>query len=1596
MKHNHSFFLILTLFFLYTTSQAQVNEPTISTCDGNQTICLTQSMYDLCVEIEVDPSFPANTIDYFEIEWDDGDVTTVPGSGNPAAQFHEYDLSDFFGTCTDKTDFNIFVETFLNNGEPSLNNGFKLTFCNLPQAQFNPPPTPCVGSNTTFNANECPNTPDFMIIEWNYGDGNSDTNGEHTYANSGTYNVTLVVENGCGTDDLTQTINVIDTAIADIQVISGVENDMEPFIVCGNQVCLDGAGSQNAVLSTYEWTSDPPGSIAGVGGDPTIDTCVTFAEAGPITIFLEVNNACQNPDVAAIDFDVNDAATLSLAPQATACNSLDYTPSPFNDDAIYEVDGNIVNAFPFPLGPGMHTVQATLPDTDCGDQVRTDTFLVIEEVDAAFSMGDTSLCSGSSSFSLGVIPASLDGSCLLNGDPLPDCLFEPSTAPGNNTITFEGFCINPASVEINVIQTDQLNFDLPLSVCISQPAFPLIGEPEGGTFWINGVNATNFDPQQTGLGIHTVTYEYPFIASANDTCFASITKTIEVFPELFAGFIVSDCNGNTLCFDTINTSAGFTSIEWDFGDNSTSNQLAPCHTYSSPDIYDVTLTITQQGGCEAVFTSTVIVEPPPSAAFSLSATEICSGDSISFFNNTPDTNVTYLWDFGNGVTSDLQNPDPMVFLAPGQDTNFTISLSATNGCGTVTVSANLFVKAGPSPEFFINLDTICSGEALNFNNISANNALFWQWNFGDGTTFDGQQPPPHIYIVEETTAFMIGLTVGNDCDTITYFEEVIVIPSDVMAFLNMGKMEYCSGESIQLINGSGVQGAEFFLSNGNTLFGDTVNFSIITNVDSTIEVTMRVYGCGFDDTTATINVLPAPSLSVTVDPEVCQNQSVQFEVNSDVANILLLFGDGDSTTSTLVSHQYPSDTTYYYTVIATSPAAPQACSNTFTGQVEALSIPTADFIVQDTICAGSETTFTDASSSDVTNWFWDFGNGNITGGNPNPIQTYNAAQEYIATLAVVNGNMCYDTIALPVQVQEIPLPSFTYTQPDPCIQTIFYENTTPNATSFEWIFDEAPNSSTETNPTVTYSTPGEHLTTLIADLFGCSAQADLPLVDVNATPEIGIDFDYVTSPCAPSMVSFTNLSVNFDSLQWSFGDNTFSQQSNPTHTYPETGKFIANLWISNGGCAKDTSLTLLVGVPLEASTDVLENVSCNGGNNGSIEVIINTGNPPYAYGWSDGQDINPAVGLPAGMHQVTVTDSIGCTIVLTDSILEPITALGAVLVELENAACYNEPNGSITVAATGGTPPYSYFWNNQATSSTVDSLLAGIYTVTIQDQAACQFERSIIVEHPDPIQVNFIAQTPPCFGDFGRIEIDSISGGTPYLGNPQYEISANTNFTPVQFVFDSLIAGEYTYFIRDSKGCLDTAVVSLPEPPDWDIFFRFPEFQEIRKCQQIILEPKVTVNGLSYQWLGPNILSDSTLEFIEVQPLETSEYTVFASLGSCVKSASITVPVEQKVEIYVPNAFTPCDLAGNCDNENDYFTIFSNYPCVEEVKSMEIFDRWGTLVFKKENFPHNIEREGWDGTFKGEPMPSGDYKTLIQVQQLDEVRTIRSNLKLIR
>ncbi|MFN4255789.1 MAG: YCF48-related protein [Saprospiraceae bacterium] len=283
---------------------------------------------------------------------------------------------------------------------------------------------------------------------------------------------------------------------------------------------------------------------------------------------------------------------------------------------------------------------------------------------------------------------------------------------------------------------------------------------------------------------------------------------------------------------------------------------------------------------------------------------------------------------------------------------------------------------------------------------------------------------------------------------------------------------------------------------------------------------------------------------------------------------------------------------------------------------------------------------------------------------------------------------------------------------------------------------------------------------------------------------------------------YPGYSYNWTKSGQPFGGNTATLTDAPAGSYKVTVT-------DDKGCTKVASRVL--GQPTGISVSGTKtNVSCNGGDNGSINLTSAGGTGTRTYLWNDGATTEDRTGLVAGQYTCTVTDANGCTRVsATFNITQP----SAITVNISktDVACFGGSNGKLKASASGGAGAKTYSWSNGGNTQEITNLAAGTYTVTATDASGCTKVGSATIAQPaSAVAITNVVSAPS--GSNYRVTV-TATGGTP---NYKYKRSVGGGAYSGENgngIFTNVPAGTYEFVVRDTKNCTDTITATIPVPP---------------------------------------------------------------------------------------------------------------------------------------------------------------------------------------
>jgi len=367
-------------------------------------------------------------------------------------------------------------------------------------------------------------------------------------------------------------------------------------------------------------------------------------------------------------------------------------------------------------------------------------------------------------------------------------------------------------------------------------------------------------------------------------------------------------------------------------------------------------------------------------------------------------------------------------------------------------------------------------------------------------------------------------------------------------------------------------------------------------------------------------------------------------------------------------------------------------------------------------------------------------------------------------------------------------------------------NASGGTTAYTFNWAQQSNSQTYTGGSITgLSADTYNLTVTDANL--CSATASYQVTQV---PSLAFTQSSTNVSCNGGTDGSATINVTQGTAPYMYNWN--GNGNTVTGTLSGLSAGINNVTVSDVNCTATATFTITEPPALAITQTALNNISCNGANDGSVMINVTGGTVAgnYVYVWSSGNTTATASNLQAGTATVTVTDDNLCNATASYQITEP-SALSTLL-NTNNAVCYQSPTGNITVTASGGTQPYTYLWTNGSTSRTANALYAGTYVCTVTDASNCSVSATDLVTEPLEMVLTPSATAVKCIGQAnGTITINVNPGG----GTPPYNYSVTQGgssfVTTTNGIAEGLAVGDYTALVSDNNGCTQTIPVSVPD-----------------------------------------------------------------------------------------------------------------------------------------------------------------------------------------
>jgi len=674
----------------------------------------------------------------------------------------------------------------------------------------------------------------------------------------------------------------------------------------------------------------------------------------------------------------------------------------------------------------------------------------------------------------------------------------------------------------------------------------------------------------------------------------------------FAATITSGCPPFALKLNDNSTNqSDITSWQWTINGDDLSTQQDPATLLNDPGSYTICLNIvTNSGSDQNCKTNYITVFDPPEAQFNSDVQSGCVPLDVSFSNISSIGSggiSSIIWDFGGScgvLTSTANEPVSCFYENPG---NFQVSMIVTdvNGCQDNIVVPD-FIQTNPLPVLDLVLPTYDDCEPpfnIDFDNVGPNNpAIFYTWDFGNGNTFQGNNPPSISY--QSSGPFTIAV---NAINNLTGCEDSMILVDAV---------EEANPINFTFERGSNCGLAEVILTDisGSTAdiiewnFGDGNNSSLS---NPTHEYT--AFGCYTITLTRTIG-----NCTKSFSQEVCISELTPLVVNASIGNpagcmlphqtsfnvnqingftYLWNFGNGETSTSVNPSQSYNSYGDYDVTLTVTDDLGCQIVIPV--GVVEAQPISVTLGSAGQQGCAPLNVDFNPNINSNVPivsyNWSVvnDIGAVVFQSTIDNPSFSFTDLGCYDVMVDLINADGCQvnQTIVDAYCVGDAPQASFSVNPTTGCASQVFsfLDESTGDVNAWQWDFDsDGITDASIQNPTFIYSEIGCYDVDLTISNFGCAANATVGPICVE--PPLAA-FDFVVDCDNPTNVVFTNNSIQADSVIWDFGiigsSNDTSTLLNPVFDFQALGTFEVEMIAFNfsSGCSDTSRLELVLEVP---------------------------------------------------------------------------------------------------------------------------------------------------------------------------------------------------------------------------------------------------------------------------------------------------------------------------------------------------------------------------------------------------------------------------------
>ena len=609
-------------------------------------------------------------------------------------------------------------------------------------------------------------------------------------------------------------------------------------------------------------------------------------------------------------------------------------------------------------------------------------------------------------------------------------------------------------------------------------------------------------------------------------------------------------------------------------------------------------------------------------------------------------------------------------------------------------------------------------------------------------------------------------------------------------------------------------------------------------------------------------------------------------------------------------------------------------------------------------------------------------------------------ETYTLVVEAISNNACPGvTSSLVCSTTDCPPISIMFNVPD---TTICFGNNLPlidiNATIIGGL--------QSANQVITWAGPGVNATTGVfnPNVAGVGTHTiDFSLVDGNCTKDTSMVITIIAQPIS-TFTGAANVCISDDyfvtftgtpnlPLNWQLPSGVTSSPAGPNRyliSFTNDGSFTLGLLVGTASCVSGlSSINVLVDPELDTVTITCQQTTTSITYNwtalaecaSEYEVSINGVVQGVQSNLSFFLD-NLMIGEMAEIEVRPISEC-ACPAIATSKTCEakecPTITVNAVtpFPSFCRGSVINAFQLTSTQTGSNGTGTGS--WSGTGVSSTgmfnPAELSPGVYTLTYSfTEESCDYTGQVDVEIFDTPSVSVTTVQPDCYQDnFGQATVTAENGTAPYI----YALNGNVVTLPLA----DLSPASYQVLVTDINSCTANETFTITSAAE-------PTLVLTGNTSIISGQPTqltATVSNLaatvdSIVWVSSNgtiVCRGANCTTITVAPEEDETYcaTVYFNNG-CNINDCITVRVQKVSVITIPNIFSP-------DGNNASFFV-EGFENIKSIKSMSIFDRWGNLVFLKENISAGDRSQGWDGRLNSNKVTPGVYVYKIEIVNLED------------